>query len=247
MMVNWLYEQQLRKQYASGADPFEGVVLKKSRGNFTCCPLQMSAIPASLYAVVSTMNVRCAMTVNTPVVRALLDSLLSRGSVDYVPLPDGLRVQIIATMADLPRGQLHHFAAFVEDVRMLVVWDDEPEKLLKRAENLERRFIEMIWGNGDNAEEEDETPDEKKRETIDPAELEEALARERRPIRLESSIMVSLTLALCIACLALGWRHLAFQSTVDGNYIRWALMAVSPLQFFVSLVCPPPLYVCLIW
>ncbi|EAQ85856.1 hypothetical protein CHGG_07109 [Chaetomium globosum CBS 148.51] len=241
MMVNWLYEQQLRKQYASGADPYEGVVLKKARGAFACCPPQMAAIPDSLFAVVAQMNVRCAMTVNTPVVRALLDSIIHKTDLDYVPLPDGLRVQVLRTMADLPRGQLHHFAAFVEDARMLVVWDDEPEKLLSRVQTLEARFIEIIWGNGDDEGEEDDAGGEKKGgaavavQELDPGQLEEALAGERRPVRLESAFMVGLTLALWIVCPALGWRWLAYQSVVDGTYLRFALLASAPAQLFVSL------------
>ncbi|KAK0720786.1 glycosyl transferase family group 2-domain-containing protein [Lasiosphaeris hirsuta] len=199
MMVNWLYEQQLRKQYNSGMDPFE---------------------------------------VNTPVVRALMDKL--RGYHE-VPLPNGLRVQILHTMADLPRGQLHHFAAFIEDARILVVWDDEPEKLLARAQDLEARFIEIIWGDGSNVQDGDEPPDEKKAaasahmEELDPAQLEEALARENRPVRLENACMVALTQILCIVCLALGWRAMAYESMVDGTYVRWALLSVSPAQYFVSL------------
>lgn len=243
MMVNWLHEQQLRKQYASGMDPYEGVVLKKARGNFTCCPSQMAAIPDSLFAVVAQMNVRCAMTVNTPVVRALLDSIVSKTELDYVPLPDGLRVQVLRTMADMPRGQLHHFAAFIEDVRMLVVWDDEPEKLLARVQTLEARFIEIIWGGGeDEAEEDDGGGNEKKGgaavnvQELDPAQLEEALAKERRPVRLESAFMVAITLAIWIVCPALGWRWLAFQTVVDGTYLRFALLAATPAQMFISLV-----------
>lgn len=243
MMVNWIYEQQLRKQYASGMDPYEGVVLKRARGNFTCCPPQMAAIPESLFAVVSQMNVRCAMTVNTPVVRALLDSILTKTELDYVPLPDGLRVQVLRTMADLPKGQLHHFAAFIEDARMLVVWDDEPEKLLGRVQNLEARFIEIIWGNGDDEGEEDDAGGEKKGggaavavQELDPGQLEDALARENRPVRLESAIMVAFTMALWIVCPALGWRWLAYQTTVDGTYLRFALLAACPAQLFVSMV-----------
>ncbi|GAB1315061.1 Glycosyl transferase family group 2-domain-containing protein [Madurella fahalii] len=240
MMVNWLYEQQLRKQYASGADPYEGVVLKKARGNFTCCPPQMAAIPGSLFAMISQMNVRCAMTVNTPVVRALMDSLLSKAEMDYVPLPDGLRVQVLHTMADLPRGQLHHFAAFIADARLLVVWDDEPEKLLVRVQNLEQKFIEIIWGNGEDDAEEDEGAGEKKGAAImvgvdelDASQLEDA--KEHRPVRLESAVMVMFTMILWVVCPAFGWRWLAYQSAVDGTYLRFALLAACPVQMFVSL------------
>ncbi|KAK4193139.1 glucans biosynthesis glucosyltransferase H [Podospora australis] len=251
MMVNHLYEQQLRKQYASGMDPYEGVVLKKARGNFTCCPPQMAAIPESLYAMISQMNVRCAMTVNTPVVRALMDSLLNKTDLDYVPLPDGLRVQIMNSMVDLPRGQLHHFAAFIEDARILVVWDDEPEKLLARAQKLEERFVEMIWGGGDG-DEEDDDKDEKKGaggnvnvNELDPSQLEEAYAKENRPVRLESALMVTLTMILWVACPALGWRSLVYQSAVDGTYLRFALLAVCPLQMFVSLFFFQSIIACL--
>ncbi len=62
MMVKWMYEQQLRKQYTSGANPAEGVVLKKCRGSFTCCPPDLQSAPDGLYAMVTQMNVK----VSTP-------------------------------------------------------------------------------------------------------------------------------------------------------------------------------------
>jgi hypothetical protein len=59
MMVKWLYEQQLRISYASGAyENMEGVVLKKSRGSFTCFPPQLAAFPSGLFSMVVEMNVR---------------------------------------------------------------------------------------------------------------------------------------------------------------------------------------------
>jgi hypothetical protein len=245
MMVTWLYQQQLRLQLVTGMDVFEGVVLKKARGNFTCCPPHMAQIPGSLYEMVVQMNVRCAMTVNTPVVRAILGALRSHEAgedLDYVPLADGLRLQILSTMSDLPRCQLHHFAAFIEDIRMLVVWDDEPEQLLLRAQNLESKFMAVIW-RGDG-EEDDEAGAEKEKEKAaassgpegsNPEDLEEALAGEERPVMLESTVMVAGTLALCIACLGFGWRALMLEIMVDNDYTRLALFAVGPAQIFVSL------------
>ncbi|KAK0652206.1 glycosyl transferase family group 2-domain-containing protein [Cercophora newfieldiana] len=245
MMVNWLYEQQLRKQYATGEDPFEGVVLKKSRGNFTCCPPHMAAIPDSLFVMIREMNVRCAMTVNTPVVRALLDTIRSRTVLGFVPLPDGLQVQILPTMANLPRGQRHHFAAFIEDAGLLVVWDDDPEKLLAHAQDLEQRFIEIIWGKG-NKEGDDETVMDEKGKgkapiqsihelDLTPEELEDALVNDKRPVKLQSAFMVAMTMTLSICCLGLGWRSLAYQCAVDGTYLRLVLLGVGPVQFFLSI------------
>ncbi|KAL0476195.1 glycosyl transferase family group 2 domain-containing protein [Neurospora intermedia] len=236
MMVNSLFEQMCRKQYSTGFDPYEGVVLKKSRGNFTCCPPQMAAIPDSLYAMITQMNVRCAMTINTHVVRTILNGIGRRSDINFVPLPDGLRVQILRTMSDLPKGQLHQFAAFIEDAKILVVWADEPEKILSWAENLEKKLIESIWGTNNDADDDD--ADEKGNATtqveeVDGNSLEQA--KEHRPVRLESACIVALTMALCVACLGLGWRALAYEASVDKSYIRFALLAVSPIQFFVSL------------
>lgn len=43
-------------------------------------------------------------------------------------------------MLDLPQCKLHHFAAFVEDLKAIFVWDDEVGHLLQRAEELKTGF-----------------------------------------------------------------------------------------------------------
>lgn len=179
------------------------------------------------------------MTVNTPVVSAILRNLKTH-KVCFVPLSDGLHVQVLKTMNDLPRCQLHHFAAFIEDTEILVVWDDDPEQLLQRAEKLEGKLMELIW-EGENTEESEST--KKKRvaqeavHELDPNALEKALSEEKRPVRLESASMVACTLALCLSCVGLGFRNIALGIAIDGNYSVIALIAAVPAQFFVSLVC----------
>ncbi len=243
MMVNSLHEQQLRKQYANPYELTEGVVLKKGRGSFTCCPAQMATIPNSLYAMVMQMNVRCAMTVNTPVVRSILVSLQQKSDFDYVPLPEGLRVQILDTITDLPRAQLHHFAAFIMDTQMAVIWDDEPENLMARADNLEMQLVKMVWSGTDTFDESD-APDEKAPQYVitaaDVDGLEGQMPKEKRPIMLQSALWVSVTMTLSVTCLGLGWRALFLEAWVDGNYLRFALVTISPIYWFVGLVCFSP-------
>ncbi len=184
------------------------------------------------------------MTVNTPVVRAIMSSLKTQEQgIDFVPLADGLRVQILQTIEDLPKGQLHHFAAFIEDAGVLVVWDDDPEGLFRRGEELESRIVAIIWG--DVRSQGAETLDEKNQvqqggEDIDPRALEEALANEQRPVRLESASLVACSLCVALCCLGLGWRNLALEVASDGSYGRLGLLLVAPIQFFVSLVSPAP-------
>ncbi len=62
------------------------------------------------------------MTVNSRVIKTFLQ--WSPEAVD-VPLMNGLRVQILATIDDLARARKHQFAAFVASEGLLIVWDDD--------------------------------------------------------------------------------------------------------------------------
>lgn len=177
------------------------------------------------------------MTVNTHFIRIFL----KRHIADYVPLADGLQLQVLPSVEHLHNCQKHHFGAFIRDQHFLVVWDDEPKNMLVRAAQIEESLMRMIWGNSDSLE----SIDEKKSANastveltdgqISPGELEDALNAERRPTLLLNPIMVGLTLTLLTAALGLGWRNLAQEVAVDGKYTRLALLAVTPCQVFVSL------------
>ena len=177
------------------------------------------------------------MTVNTRVIKIFL----MRHTADYVPLSDGLRLQVLPSLEYLTRCQKHHFGAFIQDQQMLVVWDDQPQNLLHRAAKVEESLMEMIWGNDEMLEQVDEKKSanvstiELADGTVTPGELEDALTTENRPTLLINPIMVGLTLTLLTAALGLGWRNLAQEVSIDGKYIRSALLVVTPCQIFVSL------------
>lgn len=212
-------------------------MLKKGKNIYSCCPPQLREIPYSLYDMIMQLNVRCAMTVNTRVINVLLSA--RRTTYEYIPLPDGLRLQVLPTMQDLPRCQKHHFAAFIQDTQILVVWDDEPKRVLARAEALERQLMKMIWGTGDEDEEEENEKGGDKANVIEVGvsaiDLEAALQDEQRKTKLTSPLIVAMTLALCISCTGLGARALAFEIATDGSYTRLALLACVPAQIFVAL------------
>lgn len=175
------------------------------------------------------------MTVNTRVINVILAS--RRSNYNYIPLPDGLQLQVLPSMRELPRCQKHHFAAFIQDLQIMIVWDDEPKKVLARAEALERQLMRMIWGTGD--EEEDEAEAEKNEKVaveVDttPVDLEAAADAPDRRIKLTSALTVALTVALSISTLGIGYRSLAYEVAVDGSYTRLALIVVSPLQLWVG-------------
>ncbi|WYZ40512.1 hypothetical protein EsH8_IV_000853 [Colletotrichum jinshuiense] len=240
MTVHSLYQDQLRKMYASAWNLGEGVVLKKGRNDYACAPPQLSTIPNGFYDMVSQLNVSCAMTVNTPVIQSIIHGIMNASEpMDSIPLSGGLQLQVLQRMTDLPRCQKHHFAAFVLDPPLLIVWDDDANRVNARAENLEHMIISYIWRNENGEEEEGDEKNEKHTavtvEELSPAALEEALKAEVRPVRLTSSIIVALALGLSVTCMGLGYRNLALQSAVDGSFIRWALVVVTPLTIFISL------------
>jgi hypothetical protein len=57
VMLSWLYQQQLERLWTEGA-PNEGVVLKKSRGNFACCPDTLKNERDGFFDQVIAMNVK---------------------------------------------------------------------------------------------------------------------------------------------------------------------------------------------
>ncbi|KXH66949.1 hypothetical protein CSAL01_02320 [Colletotrichum salicis] len=205
--VHSIYQDQLRKMYASAWNLGEGVVLKKGRNDYVCAPPQLSTVPNGFFDMATQLNVSCAMTVNTPFIQSIIHGILKRGELlSSIPLAGGLQLQVLQRMTDLPRCQKHHFAAFILDPPVLTVWDDDANKLQARAESLEHMIISYIWRNEGGEGEESDEKNEKQPginvEELSPAALEEALKAE---------------------------------STVDGSYIRWALVAVTPITLFISL------------
>ncbi len=255
VMVNFLHQQQMERLWTSHV-PSEGVVLKKSRGNYTCSPDILRREIGGLFDQVVTMNVKvimsasytrldvandekCALTVNSRVIKLFLEHHNS----NYVPLSSNLRLQVLPSMLYLPTCQKHHFGAFIQDQSLLVVWDDEPKNLIERADNIERSLMNVIWHYDD----EEETPSVAKggaavsvtdvdNGEVTPSELEESMTGANRPTLLINPVIVGLTLTLLIAALGVGWRSLAQELSIDGSYLRLALVAATPVQVFVSLV-----------
>lgn len=173
------------------------------------------------------------MTVNTPWVQCIITSIRLKDMLpDSIPLQDGLQLQVLPRMADLPGCQKHHFAAFVVEPPVLVVWDDDPATIIKRVNQVQADIMGFIWKMGGEDEEEEDTK-EMKEEKED---LEEGGMSEKRKMRVERSAMIGLSLAIALTCLGLGWRWLALEVMTDGYYLRLLLVLASPLQLFVSLV-----------
>lgn len=174
------------------------------------------------------------MTVNSRVIKVFLG--WSPDAVD-VPLMNGLRVQILPTIEDLPRARKHQFAAFVASEALLVVWDDDALHLIQRAKAIESELMELVWQTGEPEEVEDGSA--KKGPTVNEVEIDQEsgnIMPQNRPTHLLNTILVAFTLILIVTVLGAGFRELAIEVAVDHSYLRLAFVALTPVQIFFTLV-----------
>ncbi|KKY22752.1 putative glycosyltransferase family 2 protein [Phaeomoniella chlamydospora] len=179
------------------------------------------------------LNVQVAMTVNSRVIKTFLS--WSPDAVD-VPLMNGLRVQILPTIDDLPRARKHQFAAFIASEALLVVWDDDASHLVERAKSIESELMALVWRTGES--EEEEASDEKKGPHTSAYEVDSEsgeIIGDRRSTNLMNTILVAFTLILVVTLLGLGFRSVAIEVATDKQYIRAAFIALVPVQVFFTL------------
>ncbi|GAB7340885.1 hypothetical protein MBLNU457_7239t1 [Dothideomycetes sp. NU457] len=233
VLALWLYQEQHRR-FWNGGSPDEGVVIKRGPGNYTCCPPQLGDLQDGFAMAVQQLNVKCAITVSTP----LITMFLSKNTSNFVRLDNGLRLQVIPDMSYLPHCQKHHFAAFIADRGSLVVWDDLPNNLLSRVEMLDQALMRRVWNAVDNGEE-NEKKDMAHASVVElgseGGDLEMAVVEPPRQINLIQPINVGLMLILVMVTIIGSWRLIAVEAAYDQSYLRFALIVVIPLQIWVSL------------
>ncbi|KAI5816579.1 glycosyl transferase family group 2-domain-containing protein [Pyronema omphalodes] len=243
VMVNYLYQQQTALMWGNPADrnsyygaPYsgleEGVLLRKSRGNYMACP---SGLANGEFAKACTaLNVQVAMTVNSRVVKTFLQ--WTPEAVD-VPLPNGLRIQILPTLADVAKARKYQFAAFIADTQLLVVWDDDALNVIPRAKQIESELMQLVWkvSSEDGGESKEVNLENAMIEEVIDEETGELGYRERRPTMLMNTMLVACTLLLIFVMLGAGYRQVAIQTAVDKNWYRLAFIALSPVQIFFTL------------
>src|SRR5271167_2809990 len=170
------------------------------------------------------------MTVNSRVIKTFLQ--WSPDAVD-VPLLNGLRIQILPTVEDLPRARKHQFAAFVASEALLVVWDDEALHLVQRAKAIENELMELVWSTGEPGDEITEKGPVTTSYEVD--EESGDIIPTERPLHIENAVLVGFTLILVVTTLGAGARQLAIAVAVDGSYLRLALLLLTPIQIFFTL------------
>lgn len=170
------------------------------------------------------------MTVNTIVV----DTYLSHNSdATEVPLDDGQFVQVLASFDDLPRARRHQYAAFIVEESSLVVWDDEPLNLCKRASRIVKNMTDMVWMSQSGGFKNEKELDV---QVVEVDEESGEIVPQQRRIVLLNSIYVAMTIVLIVSVLGAGFREVAVEVAVDKNMLRLVFLALTPIQVFFTLV-----------
>jgi hypothetical protein len=174
------------------------------------------------------------MTVNTQMIKIFMSQA---HVLETIPVSKELSLQVLDKIEDLGGSQcnMHQYAAFIRDMAILVVWDDDATRLLERTANLEERLLKMVWEHDHN---EKASPLKGPQVTVtEVVDYDAELAKEgERPTRLQDPVMVAMTLALLISALGTGYRNIAREVASDHSYLRCVLLLYTPINAFLCLV-----------
>lgn len=131
---------------------------------------------------------------------------------------------------------------------MLVVWHDDPCAIIARAAEIEHELLKVVWECQSYDKLEFSSAQDKGQAIIAVEELSSSdtssdiEANVTRPTNTRSTtliapILTSATVILSLAVTGRGWRVLAREVAWDGDYMRLALIAVTPFAWWLSWVC----------
>lgn len=189
-------------------------------------------------------NPQVAMTINTTVIQIVLNQACQT-SQSYVEISKGHRLQVIQNMQSLSTVQRHQFAAFVAEPRLLIVWEDDPERLLDRAADIQEGLVHIAWGSSRKDRKDIETGELLEDESSPMVDIPEATEagvipeQPRRPALIQA-LMVGLTLWLLMTAMGSGWRQIGIEIYIDRDYMRALFLLAFMPQLWLSLVSSPP-------
>ncbi|KAG2059448.1 hypothetical protein BDR06DRAFT_1003558 [Suillus hirtellus] len=233
-----------------------GVCLRTHDGQFRVFPYETAAL-APFEAAVAALNPLVAVKVRSAAVHA---ALAEQAIDDCIYVDSNTRIQVLESMYLLPQAEKDQNAAFIRDERVLVVWSDSLDTIIPIARDFEDRLIRLLWRTRPPLPSTHEpsiysekpadprlTPsstvnsDSQRRTWFgrvvpsqqDPEKTEQK--QPARPIMLYAPLYNGLCAALAFIFIGNGVRTLLQEFRLDGNYTHFALGALVPLLFCVSL------------
>ena len=180
------------------------------------------------------------ISVSNPIVSCLL----RQNELDFVPIQNNLRLQVLPSLEYLPTCHRHQGAAFIRDRLYFVVWADSVDGVETRANSYLEQIIQVfscgfseLSGKGPNQEilvKEVAIDIEGNSEKVEDAECN-SQGPLRRPVLIQA-MLTAATLILITTAIGSGWRQIAIEVAIDESYVRLAFLIAAPFQIWLALV-----------
>jgi hypothetical protein len=176
------------------------------------------------------------MTVNSRIIKLIL----GRTELPYVQIQAGKRLQVVPDFDALPYSQKNQFAAFVSSHQTLVVWEDDPKRLIDRAQGIQDALIKMIGGDEIahlTSKSIEKSVGADMDEYVDSLVGHEDVEDHKRPLKMWQPLYTSIAILMLTAAIGSGWRKVAIQQVQDPDWLRLLFIIAIPGQACLSLVC----------
>ncbi|KAF2029599.1 hypothetical protein EK21DRAFT_101075 [Setomelanomma holmii] len=184
ILANWLHSKAEEKIWTTG-EPGEGVFVKRCKGSYALCPAGLAQDGTSLHQGIASLNIR---------------------------IQHGKQLQVVPDFDALPFCQRNQSAAFIASHRILVVWEDDPMRLVDRAQGIQDALMKMIWAR---------SPEDTKKNV--------------RRVVLWQAAYTGMAVCMLTTAIGSGWRQIAIQQIQEPNWLRLLCVLPLPGQVWLSL------------
>ncbi|KAH9938818.1 glycosyl transferase family group 2-domain-containing protein [Epithele typhae] len=119
-----------------------GVCLRVDNGFFRVFPYENEHLEP-FEAAIRVLNPVVAVKVRSAAIHAALSAL--KEDADCIFVDNDTRIQIVETMAYLPRADKEQCAAFIRDERVMVVWTYDLDSIIPTCRDFEEKLIKLVW------------------------------------------------------------------------------------------------------
>ncbi|KAI9457224.1 glycosyl transferase family group 2-domain-containing protein [Lactarius psammicola] len=119
-----------------------GVCLRIHAGQYRVFPYENRFLEPFETAV-RLLNPVVAVKLRSAAVHVALSNV--NDETDAIYVDDDTRIQILDTMADLPRADKEQCGAFIRDERVLVVWSENLDTIIPLCRDFEDSLIKLVW------------------------------------------------------------------------------------------------------
>ncbi|KAI1784474.1 glycosyl transferase family group 2-domain-containing protein [Ganoderma leucocontextum] len=119
-----------------------GVCLRVDNNNFRVFPYENDYLEP-FEAAIRILNPVVAVKIRGAAIHAALGTVKEDSDCIYVD--NDTRIQIMDTMALLPRADKEQCAAFIRDERVMVVWTYDLDSIIPTCRDFEEKLIKLVW------------------------------------------------------------------------------------------------------